>query len=108
MSAPSLNEMAAVCGIPGKLGIIGQEVAQLRLEGRLLEIVAYNECDALTTYLIWLRMVFFGSFFNQVQYEKEQERVRNFLSFEGTLPGKEHLLEFLEAWEMSSSPDQKE
>ena len=100
--------MAAICGIPGKLGIIGQEVAQLWLEGRLLGIVAYNECDALTTYLVWLRMAFFGGFFNQVQYEKEQERVRNLLCTEGTLPGKEHLLEFLEAWEMSSSPDQKE
>ena len=107
-STPSLNEMAAVCGIPGKLGIMGQEVAHLWLEGRLLEIVAYNECDALTTYLIWLRMAFFGGFFNQVQYEEEQERVRNLLSTEGTLPGKEHLLEFLETWEMTSTPDQKE
>ena len=106
--SPSLNEMAAVCGIPGKLGIIGQEVAQLWLGRRFLGIVAYNECDALTTYLIWLRMAFFGGFFSEIQYEKEQERVRNLLSTEGTLPGKEHLLEFLEAWEMSSSPDQKE
>ena len=100
--------MAAVCGIPGNLGIIGKEVAQLWLEGRLLEIVAYNECDALTTYIIWLRMVFFGDFFNQVQYEKEQELVRNLLSTEGTLLGKEHLLEFHETWEMTSTPDQKE
>ena len=53
-------------------------------------------------------MAFFGGFFNQVQYEKEQESVRNLLSTEGTIPVKEHLLEFLEAWEMSSSPDQKE
>ena len=53
-------------------------------------------------------MAFFGGFFSQIQYEKEQERIRNLLSTEGTLPGKEHLLEFLEAWEMSSSPDQKE
>ena len=52
-------------------------------------------------------MAFFDGFFNQVQYEKEQERVRNLLSTEGTLPGKEHLLEFLEAWEMSSNRDQK-
>ena len=53
-------------------------------------------------------MAFFCGFFSQVQYEKEQERVRNFLYTEGTLPGKQHLFEFLEAWEMSSSPDQKE
>ena len=106
-SSPSLNEMAVVCGILGKLGIIGQEVAQLWMEGRLLEIVAYNGCEALTTYLIWLRMAFFGDFFSQVQYEKEQECVRNLLNTEENLPGKEHLLEFIEAWEMLSSPDQK-
>ena len=53
-------------------------------------------------------MAFFVGFFSQVQYEKEQERVRNFLSTEETIPGKEHLLEFLEAWEISSSPDKKE
>ena len=53
-------------------------------------------------------MAFFSVFFNQVQYEKEQELVRNLLRTEGTLSGKEHLLEFLEVWEMSSSPDQKE
>jgi predicted PolB exonuclease-like 3'-5' exonuclease len=101
-SNPSLNEMATVCGIPGKLGVSGEEVAPMWLEGRLAEIVAYNECDALSTYLIWLRMAFFGGFFDRRQYAEEQERVRKLLSAEGTLPGKEHLLEFLERWEMWS------
>jgi len=101
-SNPSLNEMATVCGIPGKMGISGEEVAPMWLEGRLAEIVAYNECDALSTYLIWLRMAYFGGFFDPQQYTEEQARVRNLLSTEGTLPGKEHLLEFLERWEMWS------
>ena len=101
-SNPSLNETATVCGIPGKMGVSGEEVAPMWLEGRLAKIVAYNECDALTTYLIWLRMAFFGGFFDQLQYAEEQARVRNLLSTEGTLPGKEHLLEFLERWEMWS------
>ena len=101
-SNPSLNEMATVCGIPGKMGVSGEEVAPMWLEGRLAEIVAYNECDALSTYLIWLRMAYFGGFFDPQQYTEEQARVRNLLSTEGTLPGKEHLLEFLERWEMWS------
>ena len=67
------------------------------LEGRLVEIVAYNECDALSTYLIWLRMANFGDFFNNQQYIEEQKRVRNLLSTEGTLPGKEHLVNFWNA-----------
>ena len=47
-------------------------------------------------------MAFFGGFFNQQQYAEEQGFVRSLLSTEGTLPGKEHLLEFLERWEMWS------
>jgi predicted PolB exonuclease-like 3'-5' exonuclease len=101
-SNPSLNETASVCGIPGKMGVSGEEVAPMWLEGRLAEIVAYNECDALSTYLIWLRMAYFGGFFDQRQYSEEQAGVRNLLSTEGTLPGKEHLLEFLERWEIWS------
>ena len=94
--------MATVCGVPGKLGVSGEEVAPMWLEGRLAEIVAYNECDALSTYLIWLRMAYFGGFFNNQQYIEEQERVWNLLSTEGALMGKEHLLAFLERWEMWS------
>ena len=101
-SNPSLNETASVCGIPGKMGVSGEEVAPMWLEGRLAEIVAYNECDALSTYLIWLRMAYFGGFFDQRQYSEEQAGVRNLLSTEGSLPGKEHLLEFLERWEIWS------
>ena len=71
----------------------------LWLEGRLPEIVAYNEFDALTTYLIWLRTAHFGGFFTESEYEEEQLRVRQMLEMEGVSPGKEHLLEFLEEWE---------
>ena len=97
-ATPSLNEMAAVCRIPGKLGVNGQEVAPLWLEGRWDEIVAYNECDALTTYLLWLRLAYFGGFFDEAQYSEEQDRVRTLLQTEGE-SGKTHLLEFLEEWE---------
>ena len=98
-STPSLHEMANVCGIPGKMSVEGDEVATFWLEGRLPEIVAYNECDALTTYLIWLRTAHFGGFFTESEYEEEQSRVRQMLEMEGASPGKEHLLEFLEEWE---------
>ncbi|MGI9554310.1 MAG: 3'-5' exonuclease, partial [Thermodesulfobacteriota bacterium] len=59
-STPSLNEIAVVSGIPGKLGVDGQEVAPMWLNGKIDEIVAYNEFDALTTYLLWLRVVHFA------------------------------------------------
>ncbi len=41
----------------GKMNVDGEGVAFLWLDGKLNEIVAYNEFDALTTYLVWLRVV---------------------------------------------------
>ena len=101
-SNPSLNETATICRIPWGMGVSGEEDAPMWLEGRLAEIVAYNECDALSTYLIWLLIAYVGGFFDRLQYLEEQEVVWDLLSTEGTLPGKAHLLEFLELREMCS------
>ncbi len=74
-------------------------MATLWLQGSLPEIMTYNECDALTTYLIWLRTAHLGGFFTESEYEEEQPRVRQIFEKEGALLGKEHLLEFLQEWE---------
>ncbi|MEO5377885.1 MAG: 3'-5' exonuclease [Magnetococcus sp. DMHC-6] len=58
--SPSLNEIATLSGIPGKMEMDGLAVAPLWLEGHLDKIVAYNEMDAITTYLLWLRIAYFG------------------------------------------------
>ncbi len=39
---PSLHELAVQCGVPGKLGVDGNDVAAFWLAGRLDEIVAYH------------------------------------------------------------------
>ena len=62
--------MASICEIPSILGVIREEVTQLWLDVHLWKIVAYNECDTLTTYLIWMRLAFLGGFFNPIQYEE--------------------------------------
>jgi hypothetical protein len=98
-STPSLNEMAVVSGIPGKLGIDGQEVAPLWLKGELDKIIAYNEFDALTTYLLWLRLAHFAGFFGTEQYEEEQERLRQLLIAESEKPERSHLKDYLKEWE---------
>ena len=72
------------------------------MQGRLAEIVSYKDCDALSTYLIWLWRAYYCGIFGQRQYSEEQALVRYLLSTEVTLPGKEHLLEFLELWEIWS------
>lgn len=99
---PSLHEMAAASKIPGKMDTDGRQVAQLWLQGKLDDIVRYNECDALTTYLLWLRMAHFGGFFTSDQYEEEQERVRHLLREEGKASDRRHLRRYLEKWEMLS------
>jgi len=97
-SSPSLNEMAVVSGIPGKMEVDGQQVAGLWLNGELDKIIAYNECDALTTYLLWLRLCYFGGHFTAEEYKEEQERIRVLLQTEGTQPGRTHLQDFLKKW----------
>ena len=96
---PSLNEIATLSGIPGKMEVDGQQVANLWLEGRLDRIVQYNEFDALTTYLVWLRVAHFGGHFTTEQYQQEQQLVRDLLAREIQENGKTHLNEFLAEWD---------
>lgn len=96
---PSLHEMAVQSGIPGKLDIAGDAVASLWLEGNLLKIVQYNECDALTTYLMWLRLAHFAGHFTGEQYADEQAKVRTLVETEMSQPGREHLERYLAAWD---------
>ena len=98
-SVPSLHELAVQSGIPGKMGVDGNDVAALWLEGRLAEIVAYNEFDALTTYLVWLRMAHFAGFFSASAYEREQGHVRALIERESANGAKPHLARYRTEWE---------
>lgn len=96
--SPSLNELAVVCGIPGKLGgMDGEQVPALWLAGELRRIVAYNETDAVTTYLVWLRMAHMAGHFDTEDYARERERVVELLETRAKA-GAAHLAEFLDAW----------
>ena len=98
-ATPSLNEIATLSGIPGKIDVDGQQVASLWLDGNLDKIVEYNEFDALTTYLVWLRVAHFGGHFTTDQYEQEQQLVRDLINTEIEENGKVHLKDFLIEWE---------
>ena len=98
-AALSLNEIASLSGIPGKLETDGEQVPQMWLTGRWKEIIDYNCFDALTTYLVWLRTAHFGGFFTREQYEEEQELLRHSI-FEWMETPELHFLEkYLEEWE---------
>jgi predicted PolB exonuclease-like 3'-5' exonuclease len=102
-STPSLHELAVVSGIPGKMETDGQQVAALWLNGDLDRIIAYNETDALTTYLVWLRLAFFAGHFTPAQYEQEQARVREMIDrLVTTRPAEQstaHLLAWVSEWD---------
>jgi predicted PolB exonuclease-like 3'-5' exonuclease len=98
-STPSLHEMVTVCRIPGKIQIDGQQVVALWLAEELDKIIAYNEFDALTTYLLWLRLAHFGGFFSAGQYEREQDLLWQLLVKESEKPERSHLKDYLAEWE---------
>jgi predicted PolB exonuclease-like 3'-5' exonuclease len=94
---PTLHEIASCSGIPGKLDVCGSSVADLWLRGDLAGIVAYNEFDAFTTFLLWARMAHFSSLLSDQAYVEECERVEALLIREGE-SGRPHLLRYLEYW----------
>jgi predicted PolB exonuclease-like 3'-5' exonuclease len=107
-SVPSLHELAVQSGIPGKMGVDGNQVAQLWLAGELQEIIAYNECDALTTYLVWLRLAHFAGHFSDRQYAAEQQLALDFVTREAEKGTRGHLQKYLEEWQRLQSITENE
>lgn len=101
-ATPSLHELAAASGIPGKIGTSGKDVVDLWREEKIQEIVEYNQFDALTTYLVWLRTAYFAGFFSEDQYNIEQQLLKDLLK-EKISEGDEHFVQYLECWERIAS-----
>ena len=95
---PSLHQAATLSGIPGKIDVSGASVAEMWAEGKLDEIVAYNEFDAFTTHLLWARVAHFSGLLTSEQYEVEQQLVRTLLNDE-IEAGRDHLKKFIEEWD---------
>ncbi len=95
---PKLDELAKFCGFPGKIDVHGDQVTDLWLAGDLNSIVEYNQTDALNTYLVWLRMVYFCGKLNEEEYFEELEGFRAFLEAEAEKPEKAFIRIFLDKW----------
>ena len=91
-----LDDMAKLCGFPGKLGMDGGKVWQAFHEGRLKEIRDYCETDAANTYLMYLRFRLMSGALDGDEYEQEIRRLKNYL--QTLADGQEHWCEFLAAW----------
>lgn len=95
---PRLDELARLCGFPGKIDVKGDQVTDLWLARDITRIVEYNLFDVLNTYLIWLRVVHFTGQVSDENYIAEQEHFREFLEGEAQKPEKAFIARFLDKW----------
>ena len=89
-----LDELASVCGFPGKMGMRGNMVWDCFMAGNIQAIRNYCETDVLNTYLVFLRYELMRGRKTRQGYEESCEKLREMLRSEG----KPHLQEFLDAW----------
>ncbi len=75
-ASSTLHELATACGVPGKLGTDGKSVIDLWRAGDVAGIVRYNQFDALTTFLVWLRAMAFSGHLSPEQLAAEEAQVR--------------------------------
>lgn len=95
---PKLDELAKLCGFPGKIDVKGDQVTMLWLARDLTKIVEYNQIDTLNTYLVWLRLAYFTGKISEEDYMLEQDTFREFLEKEMQKPEKAFLEAFLNKW----------
>jgi predicted PolB exonuclease-like 3'-5' exonuclease len=93
-AAAPLDELATLCGLPGKMGMSGDKVWDCIRAGDYERVSNYCETDVLNTYLVYLRFELMRGRIDRPQYFIERRRVRESLE----LAGKPHLDEFLAAW----------
>ncbi len=91
----SLESIATLLGLPGKLGFSGAQVWDAYLAGNLPGIRRYCETDVLNTYLVYLRFELLRGRLTRERHSEETERVKALLRA-GEEP---HFKEFLRTWE---------
>lgn len=94
-----LDDLAKLCGFPGKLGVDGSQVWNLFQEGRLQEIRNYCETDVVNTYLVYCRFQLMRGEMTQSAYESEISMIRSCLAALDA----PHWKEYLAAWPQSST-----
>lgn len=95
----SLDEMARLCGLPGKLGMDGSQVHAAYKRGELAAIRAYCETDVANTYLLYLRYQLIRGSVDRDAYDREVAAFRFWLG-EQDAP---HWKEFSAAWNGTAS-----
>ena len=93
-AAAGLDQVALLLGLPGKLGMSGDKVWPVYLEGGIAEIRNYCETDVLNTWLVFLQFELLRGNLEAAGLAREHELVRSTLQS----MDRPHLNEFLTAW----------
>ena len=90
-----LDQIAQLCGFPGKLGMDGSQVWGAYQRGELEAIRHYCETDVMNTYLVFLRFQLMKGTLTQAAYVEEEKIVRAFLAENRE---QEHWQKFAASW----------
>ncbi|MEN9559089.1 MAG: hypothetical protein RLZZ502_300 [Pseudomonadota bacterium] len=93
----ALDDMAKLCGLPGKLGMDGGQVWPAFQRGEIAGIRAYCETDVVNTYLLYLRFMHMRGQLTQESLAKETMRVREKIA-SANMQNQTHWQEYLKAW----------
>jgi len=89
-----LDEIAQLCGLPGKLGMHGSQVWPAFRRGEIEAIRNYCETDVANTYLVYLRFQLMRGALTADEHAREVALFRAFLAEQGAA----HWKEFAAAW----------
>lgn len=98
-AAAPLDHVAQLCGLPGKLGMAGDQVWDAWQAGRRDAIRDYCETDVINTYLLHLRFERLRGRLDAAECAAEEAVVRAALARDG----RPHLVEYLAAWPAAAS-----
>ncbi|OZI49759.1 3'-5' exonuclease [Bordetella genomosp. 4] len=93
-----LDELAKLCGFPGKLGMDGGQVWPAWQAGRADEVRAYCETDVVNTWLVYCRFRFLRGELDAASYQAEIDLVRDTLAASNA----PHWQEYLAAWDATA------
>ncbi|MDO4998570.1 MAG: 3'-5' exonuclease [Neisseria sp.] len=96
-AAVPLDDMAKLCGFPGKLGMDGSKVWEAFHAGKIKDIRDYCETDAANTYLMHLRFRLMNGNLDADEYQHEIRLIKNYLNKQAQ-DGAVHWQEFMAAW----------
>ena len=89
-----LDEIAQLCGLPGKLGMDGSQVYGAWKRGEIAAIRNYCETDVANTYLLFQRFQLIRGLLDPAAYDKEIALFRSWLNEQPS----QHWKDFAAAW----------